>query len=183
MPGLRVPVTERDHQRGPAGASVTLVEYGDFQCPFCGQAFHVLRDIEDRFRNDLRFVYRHFPLIEIHPRALVAAEASEAASDQGRFWEMHDTLFGNQPRFEPDELIAYASQLGLDVEALADDLVALRHRDRIREDFMGGVRSGVSGTPSIFINGELFNAPAEQRLLARAIEAARGGRQGAAAQM
>jgi protein-disulfide isomerase len=183
MPRLRIPVTERDHQRGPARAPVTLVEYSDFQCPFCGQAFYVLRDIEDRFRDDLRFVYRHFPLTEVHPLALIAAEASEAASDQGRFWEMHDTLFGNQPRFQPEELIAYAGQLGLDVDAFTEDLMALRHRDRIREDFMGGVRSGVNGTPSIFLNGELFNAPAEERMLARAIEAARGSRQAAAAPM
>ncbi|HEX8112757.1 MAG TPA: DsbA family protein [Kofleriaceae bacterium] len=180
MPRLRVPVTDRDHQRGPARASVTLVEYGDFQCPFCRQAFYALRNIEDRFQNDLRLVYRHFPLAEIHPLALIAAEASEAAGAQGRFWEMHDTLFQNQPNFQPEELIGYASQLGLDVDAFTEDLMALRHRDRIREDFMGGVRSGVNGTPSLFINGELFDAPAEERLLARAIEAARRGWQGAA---
>lgn len=174
MPRLRVPVTDRDHQRGSARASVTLVEYGDFQCPFCGQAYHVLRDIEDRFADDLRFVFRHFPLIEIHPLALTAAEASEAASDQGRFWDMHDTLFQNRPSFQTEELIAYASRLGLDVDAFTADLTAVRHRDRIRQDFIGGVRSGVNGTPSLFINGALFNAPAEARLLARAIEAARG---------
>ncbi len=181
MPRLRVPVTDRDHQRGPARAQVTLVEYGDFQCPFCGQAFQVLRDLEARFQSDLRLVYRQFPLTEVHPLALIAAEASEAAADQGRFWEMHDTLFQNQPSFQPEELIGYASQLGLEVDAFTEDLVALRHRDRIRQDFMGGVRSGVNGTPSLFINGELFNAPAEERLLTRAIDAARRGRQGAAA--
>jgi protein-disulfide isomerase len=175
MPRLRVPVTDRDHRRGPARAAVTLVEYGDFECPFCRQAFHVLRDIEDRFQDDVRFVYRQFPLTEIHPLALIAAEASEAAGDQGRFWEMHDTLFQNQPSFQPEELIAYASRLGLDVDAFTEDVMALRHRDRIREDFMGGVRSGVNGTPSLFINGELFNAPIDERLVARAIEAVRRG--------
>jgi protein-disulfide isomerase len=183
MPRLRIPVTDRDHQRGPAHAPVTLVEYGDFQCPFCGQSYRVVRDLEDRFGGDLRFVFRHFPLTEIHPLALAAAEAAEAAGDQGRFWEMHDALFQNQPRFQPEELIAYASQLGLDVDAFTEDLAVVRHRDRIRADFMGGVRSGVNGTPSLFINGELFNAPAELRPLARAIEAARRGRQAAVAQI
>src|SRR4051812_7467695 len=105
MPRLRAPVTDRDHQRGPARASVTLVEYGDFQCPFCGRAFYVLRDLEDRFQADVRFVYRHFPLTEIHPLALIAAEASEAAADQDRFWEMHDTLYQNQPGLQPAELV------------------------------------------------------------------------------
>lgn len=180
MPRLRVPVTDRDHQRGAARASVTLVEYGDFQCPFCGQTFHVLRNIEHRFQNDLRFVYRQFPLTEIHPLALIAAEASEAAGDQGRFWDMHDMLFQNQPNFQPVELVAYASQLGLDIDAFTEDVMSLRDRDRIREDFMGGVRSGVNGTPSLFINGELFHGPVDEVPLARAIEAARGRWQSAA---
>jgi protein-disulfide isomerase len=174
MPRLHVPVTDRDHQRGPPHASVTLVEYGDFQCPRCAQAFHVLRDLE-RFENDVRFVYRHFPLTEIHPLALIAAEASEAAADQGRFWGVHDTLFQNQPSLQPEELVGYARKLGLDVDAFTDDLLVLRHRDRLSEDVMGGVRSGVNGTPSLLINGELFDVPAEARLLTRAIEAARRG--------
>lgn len=174
MARLRVPVTERDHQRGPARASVTLVEYGDYQCPFCGRAYWVLRDVEDRFRNDLRFVYRHFPLTEIHPLALVAAEAAETAGDQGRFWDMHDTLFQNQPAFQLAQLAGYAGELGLDVDAFSEDVVRLHHRDAIRDDFMGGVRSGVNGTPSLFINGELFDGPAEMIPLARAIETARG---------
>jgi protein-disulfide isomerase len=174
-------VTDRDHQRGPAGAPVTLVEYGDFQCPFCARAYHVLRELEDRFQADVRFVYRHFPLTESHPLALIAAEASEAASDQGRFWEMHAALFQNQASLQPAELVAYATELGLDVDAFGEDLLTLRHRDRIRDDFMSGVRSGVNGTPSVFINGELFNGPVEDVPLARAIEAERGRWQGAAA--
>lgn len=174
MPRLRVPVTGRDHQRGSARASVTLVEYGDYQCPFCGRAFWVLRGLEDRFCNDLRLVHRHFPLTELHPLALIAAEAAEAASDQGRFWDMHATLYQNQPNLEPEDLVRHAGRLGLDVGALSEDLVSLRHRGRIRDDLMGGVRSGVNGTPSLFINGELFDGPAEVIPLARAIEAARG---------
>lgn len=173
MPRLAVPVNERDFVRGSARAPVTLLEYGDFQCPFCGAAYWVLRDIEERFRRDLRFVFRHFPLTELHPLAMIAAEASEAAGAQGQFWEMHDTLFQNQPNFEPEHLVAYATELGLDVNAFVADLESHRHVPKIREDFMGGVRSGVNGTPCLFINGERFNGPADEALLARAIDAAR----------
>jgi protein-disulfide isomerase len=173
---LKLPVTERDHVRGPARAPVTLVEYGDFQCPFCGQAYWVLEDLEARFPRDLRFVYRHFTLTEIHPLALPAAEAAEAAGTQGKFWEMHGTLFRNQPNFEPEDLIRYAIDLGLYIDAFINDLETHRHLPKIREDFMGGVRSGVNGTPCLFINGERFNGPVEESLLGRAIDAARRSR-------
>jgi protein-disulfide isomerase len=166
-------VNERDHQRGPARAPVTLLEYGDFQCPFCGAAYSVLRDTEKRFRRDLRFVFRHFPLTELHPLAMIAAEASEAAGAQGHFWEMHDILFQNQPNFLTEHLVAYATELGLDVDAFVADLESHRHVPKIREDFMAGVRSGVNGTPCLFINGERFNGPADEALLARAIDEAR----------
>jgi protein-disulfide isomerase len=166
-------VSERDHVRGPARAPVTLVEYGDFQCPFCGRAFWVLRDIEDRYSRYLRFVFRHFPLTEIHPLALIAAEAAEAAGAQGKFWEMHELLFTNQPAFAPQNLITYARMLELDLDAFANDLETHRHAPRIREDFMSGVRSGVNGTPCLFINGERFEGPAEKVPLAMAIDAAR----------
>jgi protein-disulfide isomerase len=173
MPSLAISVNERDHVRGPARAAVTLVEYGDFQCPFCGAAYYVLRNIEERFRRDLRFVYRHFPLTEVHPLAMLAAEASEAAAAQGRFWEMHGVLFENQSNLLPEDLVGYASELGLDINAFAADLDNHRHVPKIREDFMRGVRSGVNGTPCLFINGERFNGPAEETRLARAIDAAR----------
>jgi len=166
-------VNERDHVRGPARAPVTLVEYGDFQCPFCGAAYSVLRNIEKRFGRDLRFVFRHFPLSELHPLAMIAAEASEAAGAQGQFWQMHDVLFENQSNLSPEDLVAYATELGLDVKAFVADLESHRHVKKIREDFMGGVRSGVNGTPCLFINGERFNGPADETLLARAIEDAR----------
>ena len=173
MPRLAVPVNERDYLRGPARAPVTLLEYGDFQCPSCGAAYWVLRDIEERFRRDLRFVFRHFPLTELHPLAMIAAEASEAAGVQGRFWEMHDILFQNQPNFLTEQLVAYAAELGLDVNAFVADLESHCHVPKIREDFMGGVRSGVNGTPCLFINGQRFNGPADEALLARAIDEAR----------
>ncbi len=176
MPRLRTAVTERDHIRGPAKASVTLVEYGDFQCPFCGEAYWVLKRLEERFARDMRFVFRHFPMTEIHPLAMLAAESSEAADAQGKFWDMHEVLYENQPHFEPENLIEYANEIGLDdVDRFIDDLENHRFRGRVREDFMGGVRSGVNGTPCLFINGERFNGPAEESLLARAIEAARQG--------
>jgi protein-disulfide isomerase len=174
MSRLRIPVTDRDHIRGSARAAVTLVEYGDFQCPFCGQAFWVLRNVEDRLKSDLRFVFRNFPIGEIHPLAQIAAEAAEAAGAQGKFWEMHDMLFENQPELEPELLVSYAGRLGLDLDAFSGDLASRRYRERIHEDFMGGIRSGVNGTPSLFINGERFDEPAEEPLLLRAIEAARG---------
>jgi protein-disulfide isomerase len=176
MSRLRIAVTDRDHVRGPAAASVTLVEYGDFQCPFCGEAYYVLRELEQRFRRELRLVFRHFPITQAHPLAFAAAEASEAAGAQGRFWEMHDLLFENQPRFESRSLIAYATQLDLDIDGFADDINTHRHAERIRADFMGGVRSGVNGTPGLFINGELFDGPADLEPLARAIDEARQGR-------
>jgi protein-disulfide isomerase len=173
MPRLAVPVNERDHVREPAHAAVTLVEYGDFQCPFCGEAYWALRGIEARFQRDLRFVFRHFPLTELHPLAMIAAEASEAAGAQGQFWEMHDILFENQPNFLTEQLVAYAIDLGLDVHAFVADLERHPHARKIREDFMGGVRSGVNGTPCLFINGERFDGPADEARLARAIDAAR----------
>ena len=174
MRSSAIRVNERDHVRGPARAPVTLVEYGDFQCPYCGAAYYVLRNIEERFRRDVRFVYRHFPLTEIHPFAMTAAEASEAAGAQGQFWEMHGVLFENQSNLGREDLIGYASDLGLDLNAFVADLDSHRHVPKIRDDFMGGVRSGVNGTPCLFINGERFNGPADESLLARAIDAARG---------
>jgi len=176
MSRLRVPVSERDHVRGPAHALVTLVEYGDFQCPFCGEAFWVLREVERRFAADLQFVYRHFPLAEIHPYAPLAAEASEAAAAQGKFWEMRELLFQNQPDFEVEALLAYATALDLDVEGFAEDLANERFADRIRHDFMGGVRSGVNGTPCLFINDVRYDGRVDEIDLSDAIDAARRAR-------
>lgn len=170
MSRLRIPVGERDHMQGPERAPVTLVEYGDFQSPSCGEAFWILRDIEDRFARDLRFVYRHFPLAEIHPYAPLAAEASEAANAHGKFWEMHDVLFQNQPNFETEDLLAYATELELDVEDFAEDLANERYADRIRHDFMGGVRSGVDGTPCLFINEARYDGRMDEGELIAAID-------------
>ena len=152
-PRLTVPVGERDHVVGPETAPVTLVEYGDYECPFCGAAHATLEQVRHVMGNDLRFAYRHFPLTQIHPHAYQAAEAAEAASAQGRFWEMHDLLFANQDRLGLRDLIGYAGALDLDLERFVTDLRGHAYAGRLREDFLSGVRSGVNGTPTFFVNG------------------------------
>ena len=150
---LTVPVTERDHILGPASAPVTLIEYGDFECPHCRRAHPIMQGIVRYMGDNLRFVFRHFPLAEAHPHSQHAAEASEAAAAQGKFWEMHDTLFRNQDALTDRDLIMYAAQLGLDFQRVSEELAAGTYTRRVRDDFRGGVRSGVNGTPTFFING------------------------------
>jgi Na+/H+ antiporter NhaA len=149
---LAVPVDpDRDHMRGPANAPVTIVEYGDFECPFCGQAEPVLRELLRDF-GDVRYVWRHLPLSDVHPNAVTAAEASEAAGAQGAFWEMHDMLLERQDRLTVDDLIGYAAELGLDVDRFTDDLDRHAAAGRVAEDVDGADLSNVSGTPTFFIN-------------------------------
>jgi Na+/H+ antiporter NhaA len=143
---------ERDHVRGPVDGPVTVVEYGDFECPYCGQAEPVVRELIRDF-GDVRYVWRHLPLSDVHPHAQLAALASEAASDQGAFWEMHDLLLDHQDALEPNDLIGYAEQLGLDVERFANDLRERTGSGRIAEDVDSADLSGVSGTPTFFVNG------------------------------
>lgn len=175
MTRLRAPIGTSDHVKGSATAAVTLVEYGDYQCPFCGSAFWVLRQLEQRFESDLRFAFRHFPMSEIHPYAMIAAEAAEAAGAQGRFWEMHDLIYENQRYLSPEQLVAHAVALDLDTDRFTRELATHRHVGKIRTDFMSGVRSGVNGTPTLFLDGYRFNGPADYTLLSRAIEEARAG--------
>src|SRR5205823_5196275 len=143
---------ERDHVRGPIDAPVTVVEYGDFECPYCGQAEPVVRELLGDFA-DVRYVWRHLPLTDVHPRAQLAAEAAEAAAAQGAFWEMHDLLLAHQNALAPTDLIAYAGQLGLDVERFTDDLRAHAGAARVADGVDSADLSGVSGTPTFFING------------------------------
>jgi protein-disulfide isomerase len=143
---------ERDHIRGPDGAQVTLVEYGDFQCPYCGQAEQVIRELLAE-HGDVRYVWRHLPLNDVHPRAQLAAEASEAAHAQGKFWEMYDTLLAHQDDLTPKDLGQYAKDLGLDRERFGDELRRREYAGRVSEDVMSADESGVSGTPTFFING------------------------------
>jgi protein-disulfide isomerase len=164
---------ERDHIRGTADGPITLVEYGDFECPYCGQAEPILRDVLSRCDDDLRFVFRHLPLSDVHPRAQLAAEAAEAAGAQGRFWEMHDLLFEHQDALTPPALTGYAAQLGLDVERFADDLRRRRFAPRVREDVVTADGSGVTGTPTFFINGRRHYGAYDAQSLIAAVQAAR----------
>ena len=157
-PRLTAPVSpERDHIRGPQDAPVTLVEYGDFECPYCGAAYEILKQIEQEMGSQLRFVFRHFPITSSHHHAQEAAEAAEAASAQGRFWEMHDQLYEHQDRLGLGDLRGYVRALGLDLRQFDYDLADNAYARRVREDFMSGVRSGVNGTPTFFINGRRYN--------------------------
>jgi protein-disulfide isomerase len=169
-PRLTVPVGPRDHIRGAADAPVTLLEYGDFQCPFCRAAHAEVEGLRRRMGRRLAFVYRHFPLSNLHPRAQPAAEAAEAAGAQERFWDMHDILFERQDALQDEDLLAYAEEVGLDLQGFASDLVNGTHAPRVREDFMSGVRSGVNGTPTFFINGLRYNGPADAGSLLAAME-------------
>lgn len=163
-------ITERDHIRGSLHAPVKLVEYGDFQCPYCGQAHLILQAIEGQMGDQLCFAFRHFPLTNIHPFAEHAAEATEAASAQGRFWDMHDMLFENQDALSDEDLVGYAAELRLDTRRFADDLVSGLYRARIREDFTTGVHSDVNGTPSFYINGMRYDGGMDIDSMMEALE-------------
>ena len=150
---LTMPVDkDRDHIQGPVDATVTLVQYGDYECPYCGEAYPIVKEVQARMGKRLRFVFRNFPISTSHPHAERAAEAAEAASAQGRFWEMHDTLYEHQRRLRDEDLRAYAEQLELDLDRFDKEMAEHVHAERIHEDFMSGVRSGVNGTPTFYIN-------------------------------
>jgi Na+/H+ antiporter NhaA len=162
---------ERDHYRGPIGALVTVVEYGDFECPYCGQAEPVVRELLREF-GDVRYVWRHLPLGDVHPHAQIAAEATEAAARQDAFWEMHDLLFEHQDALRPSDLIGYAERLGLDVERFTDDLREHAGAARVAEDIDSADLSGVSGTPTFFINGRRHHGAYDIAALSAAVRAA-----------
>lgn len=171
MAQLKVPVTSNDHIQGNENAPVTLVEYGDYQCPFCGRAYYVIQDLKESFGDDLRFVFRNFPLSQVHPLAEPAAETAEFAGANGRFWEMHDALYENQERLGIPLFFDLANELGLSEGALGRALATHQFLPRIQKDFQGGVRSGVNGTPTFFINGVRHDGPYEFEDLAAAINA------------
>jgi protein-disulfide isomerase len=178
MSQLKIPVVPEDHSQGDAAAPCTLVEYGDYQCPYCGQAYSVVKRLQKHFGKRLRFVFRNFPLNQAHQYAEVAAETAEFAAAHGKFWEMHDLLYENQDRLDIDLLAELAEKLQLSVKDLQAALQAGTYRSRVRADFSGGVRSGVNGTPSFFINGQRHDeAPGYQELvdaIGRALTAAGG---------
>jgi protein-disulfide isomerase len=154
---LTPPVSEADHSAGPDDAPVTLVEYGDYECPYCGMAHPVVKRAQRELKNQLRFVFRNFPLAEAHPHARLAAQAAEAAGAQGKFWEMHDMLFEHQDALEVEDLVGYATALGLDTQKFTRDLADGTYAKRVRDDFRSGVKSGVNGTPTFFINGARYD--------------------------
>lgn len=154
MSRLRPPVTERDHVRGDLDAPVGLVEFGDFECPFCAKAFGIVKAIEETLGERLCVAFRNFPIVGSHPHALVAAEAAEAAGAQGRFWEMHDMLYQHQDALELPDLEEYAGLIGLDVRRFVRDLRGNRFIEKIQADLHSGAISGVNGTPTFFVNGQ-----------------------------
>jgi protein-disulfide isomerase len=172
MSQLKPPVGAKDHVQGPAKAPVTLVEYGDYECPYCGQAYPITKALQQRLGDQLRFVFRNFPLGEAHPHAEHAAEAAEAAGAQGKFWEMHDLLYENQDALEDDDLVKYARALHLDVPRFVKEMEEHVYAERVREDFRSGARSGVNGTPTFFVNGVRHDGAFDLRSLMAAIEAA-----------
>ncbi len=168
-PHLSVPVGERDHVQGPADAPVTLVEYGDYECPYTGRAYPIVKEVQRTLGDQLRFVFRNFPLTEIHPHAELAAEAAEAAGAQGKFWEMHDLLFEHQRALDASHLPGYGSQLGLDLARFERDLAGHAYAPRVREDLVSGARSGVEGTPTFYINGRRHDGGHDAETLVRAL--------------
>ena len=172
MSHLRPEVSETDHRVGPDDAPVTLVQFGDFECPYCGQAYPIVHAVRKAMGKRLRFVFRNFPLGEIHPHAVRAAETAEAAAAQGKFWEMHDLLYEHQDSLDEAHLVQYARQLGLDAERVQRELKAGTHSPRVQSDFQSGVRSGVNGTPTFFINGQRHDASWDYEGLMAGIERA-----------
>ena len=173
---LAKPIDDTDHVLGPADAPVTLVEYGDFQCPYCRAAHFYLKNVLATMCDDLRFVFRHMPLTQIHPMAQPAAEAAEAAGAQGKFWPMHDLIYENQDLLSPALLLRLGQRLGLDMQHFTDDVASHRFLSKVKEDFMGAVRSGSAGTPSFFIDGEPYEGGFDDESLIDALRFAAQGR-------
>jgi protein-disulfide isomerase len=171
MSMLRVPVTDSDHIRGDVNARATLVEYGDYECPHCGAAHPIVNRVLAHFGPRLRFVYRHFPLTQVHPYAEPAAETAEFAGAHGRFWEMHDMLFENQDRLGLPLLVVLTRSLGLSEQEQQGALLGRTYAPKIQSDFMGGVRSGVNGTPAFFIGERRHDGPHAYESLVMAINA------------
>ena len=153
---LQIPVHERDHAIGPADARVTVVKYGDYECPDCHRIHREIEKTFDKLVSSIRFVYRHFPLINIHPRALRAAEAAEAAATQGKFWEMHRRLYLEPDKLDDRHLRQYAKEVGLDIDRFDQEMAAGTYGEQILSDYYNSINYGISGTPTTFINGELY---------------------------
>jgi protein-disulfide isomerase len=172
VPKLRVPVTPADHGEGPADAPLVLVEYGDYECPHCGRAYPIVKDIQKALKKDLRFVFRNFPLAEMHPHALAAARAAEAASLQDKFWQMHDQLFEHQQHLDDRSILRYGEAIGLDLARFTADARGAAITTHVESDIEGGARSGVNGTPTFFINGVRHDGSFDYETLVAAVRAA-----------
>ena len=170
MAKLTPPVNKNDHVQGPPDAVITLVEYGDYQCPHCGAAFPIVKQIQNAFVKNLRLVFRHFPLANVHEYAFPAAIAAEAAGRQGKFWQMHDIIFERQSWLSQNAFLEFAKEIGLKIPTFKTDLQDPTLEQKVEEDFESGVRSGVNGTPSFFINGHKHNGPFDYNTLFWAIE-------------
>ena len=168
-PTLTPPVSSRDHSEGPEHAPLTLVEFGDYQCPYCGAAYPVVKKVQRELGKKLRFVFRNFPLTQAHPFALVAAEAAESAALQGKFWPMHDIIYENQGELQPDVLVGWAAGIGLDIEKFESAIRKGEVTKRIKDDRMSGISSGVNGTPCFFINGARYDGAADLESLLLAL--------------
>jgi protein-disulfide isomerase len=172
-PRLTLPVGARDHSDGPHDALLVLVEYGDYQCPYCGAAHPIVKRVQKRMAGRLRFVFRNFPLTNAHPDAQRAAEIAEAAGAQGKFWDMHDHLFENQPSLDdPAFFLGYARKLKLDIPRIEREVAGHVYLPRIEEDYQSGIRSGVNGTPTFFVNGVRYDGYPEYGPLVAALEGA-----------
>ncbi|MBY8873824.1 DsbA family protein [Micromonospora sp. PLK6-60] len=171
---LRTPVGEHDHVRGPVDAPVTVVEYGDFQCRYCGAAYPNLAELLRQRADTVRLVYRHFPIANVHPYAENAAEMAEAAGRRDRFWPMHDWLFEHQDQLDPVHLALGVQQLGLPADELAAEVAGQAYADRVRGDFVGGIRSGVNAAPTLFVNDVRHDGGYDLAELLAAVDAAAG---------
>ena len=170
MAKLKPPVHEQDHIKGKMNAPVVLVEFGDFQCPHCGAAYPMIKEIENKFKDQMAFVFRHFPLSEIHPYAQAAAVASEAAANQGKFWQMHGLIFENQSELGLPMLLELAESLKLDMKAFQKDFKDPKLFAKVEADFESGIVSGVNGTPSFYINGIKYDGAYEMKSLSHEID-------------
>ncbi len=166
---LKIPVTVEDHIQGDKNAPLTLVEYGDYECPYCGAAYPIVKQIQKHFGKRLRFIFRNFPLVESHPHAGIAAMTAEFAATHNKFWEMHDILYENQEALDLPDLLLYAKSLGLPEASLQHAIQNQIFADKIKKDFLGGVRSGVNGTPGFFINGNFYKGSFEYEDLLAAL--------------
>jgi len=158
---LHPPISDKDHIQGNDNAVIELVEYGDYQCPYCGAAYPMVKRIQEKLSDKLKFVFRNFPLRNIHPHAMAAAIAAEAAALQGKFWQMHDIVFENQTKLGQSSLLKYAKQIEIDIDKFTIDIARPELSEKIEVDFESGIRSGVNGTPTFFINGEKYNGSFE----------------------